>query len=102
MKEPQRDVILETADRQWVFLGNGVRIGIRATVLAHIHGLARRKDQSKGYISVGTENGANIGAGVLILPNVTVGRAAVVKAGSAEQARFHRRRPSKQIHRRHY
>jgi|SRR5215831_3127873 len=84
MKEPQRDVISETADRQWVFLGNGVQIGIRATVLAHIHRLARRKDLSEGYVSVGIENEASIGAGVLILPNVTVGRAAVVRAGSAQ------------------
>lgn len=83
MKEPQRDILLETTDRQWVSLGNGVQIGIRATVLAHIHGLARRKDLSKGYVSVGIENEANIGAGVLILPNVTVGRAVVVRAGSA-------------------
>ena len=83
MKEPQRDVILATADRQWVSLGNGVQIGIRATVLAHIHGLARRKDLLKGFVSVGLENEANIGAGVLILPNVTVGRAAVVRAGRA-------------------
>ena len=82
MKEPQRDVILETADRLSVSLGNGFAIGIRATVLAHIHGLACRNDQSKGYVSVGIENEANIGASVLILPNVTVGRAAVVRAGS--------------------
>lgn len=85
MKEPQRDVLLETADRLWVSLGNGVQIAIRATVLAHIHGLARRNDQSKGYVSVGIEDEANSGAGVLILPNVTVGRAAVVRAGSARK-----------------
>jgi acetyltransferase-like isoleucine patch superfamily enzyme len=83
MKEPQGDVILETVDRLWVSLGSGVRIGIRATVLAHIHGLARRNDQSEGYVSVGIENEANVGAGVLILPNVTAGRAAVVRDGSA-------------------
>lgn len=71
MKEPQRAVLLETADRLWVSLGSGVQIAIRATVLAHIRGLARRNDQSKGYVSVGIENEANSGAGVLILPNVT-------------------------------
>lgn len=85
MKEPQRDVILRTVDRQWVSLGNGVQIGIRATVLAHIHGLARRKDLSNGYVSVCIENEANIGAGVLILPHVTVGRAAVASAASARR-----------------
>jgi acetyltransferase-like isoleucine patch superfamily enzyme len=76
------DVILETAYPQWISIGNGVQIGIRTTVLAHIHGLAPRKDQWKGYISVRIDDEANIGAGVLILPNVTIGRGAVVNAGS--------------------
>jgi heptaprenylglycerol acetyltransferase len=76
------DVILETAYPQWISIGNGVQIGIRTTVLAHIHGLAPRKDQWKGYISVRIDDEANIGAGVLILPNVTIGKGAVVNAGS--------------------
>jgi len=76
------DVILETAYPQWISIGNGVQVGIRTTVLAHIHGLAPRKDQWKGYISVRIDDEANIGAGVLILPNVTIGRGAVVNAGS--------------------
>ena len=76
------DVILETAYPQWISIGNGVQIGIRTTVLAHIHGLAPRKDQWKGYISVRIDDEANIGAGALILPNVTIGRGAVVNAGS--------------------
>jgi acetyltransferase-like isoleucine patch superfamily enzyme len=76
------DVILETAYPQWISIGNGVQIGIRTTVLAHIHGLAPRKDEWKGYISVRIEDEANSGAGVLILPNVTIGRGAVVNAGS--------------------
>jgi len=76
------DVILETAYPQWISIGDGVQIGIRTTVLAHVHGLAPRKDQWKGYVSVRIEDEANIGAGVLILPNVTIGRGAVVSAGS--------------------
>ena len=76
------DVILETAYPQWISIGNGVQIGIRTTVLAHIHGLAPKKDQWKGYISVRIEDEANIGAGVIILPNVTIGKGAVVHAGS--------------------
>lgn len=76
------DVILETAYPEWISIGNGVQIGIRTTVLAHMHGLAPRKDQWNGYISVHIEDEANIGAGVIILPNVTIGRGAVVNAGS--------------------
>ena len=76
------DVILETAYPQWISIGNGVQVGIRTTVLAHIHGLAPRKDQWKDYVSVRIDDEANIGAGVLILPNVTIGKGAVVNAGS--------------------
>jgi acetyltransferase-like isoleucine patch superfamily enzyme len=76
------DVILETAYPEWISIGNGVQIGTRATVLAHIHGLAPKKDQWNGYISVRIEDEANIGVGVIILPNVTIGRGAVVNAGS--------------------
>lgn len=76
------EVLLETAYPQWISIGNGVQLGVRTTVLAHIHGLAPRKDQWKGYISVRIEDDANVGAGVLILPNVTIGKGAVVNAGS--------------------
>ena len=76
------DVILETAYPQWISIGNGVQIGTRTTVLAHMHGLAPRRDQWKGYISVRIDDEANIGAGVIILPHVTIGRGAVVNAGS--------------------
>jgi maltose O-acetyltransferase len=76
------DVILETAYPQWISIGNGVQIGIRTTVLAHMHGLPPKRDEWKGYVSVHIEDEANIGAGVMILPNVTIGRGAVVNAGS--------------------
>lgn len=76
------DVILETAYPEWISIGNGVQIGIRTTVLAHMHGLAPRRDQWKGYTSVHIDDEVNIGAGVIILPNVTIGRGAVVNAGS--------------------
>jgi acetyltransferase-like isoleucine patch superfamily enzyme len=76
------DVILETAYPQWISIGNGVQMGIRTTIVAHMHGLAPRKDQWKGYVSVRIEDEANIGVGVLILPNVTIGKGAVVNAGS--------------------
>jgi acetyltransferase-like isoleucine patch superfamily enzyme len=76
------DVILETAYPEWICIGDAVQIGIRTTVLAHMHGLAPRTDQWKGYISVHIDDETNIGAGVIILPNVKIGRGSVVNAGS--------------------
>ena len=76
------DVILETAYPQWISLGNGVSIGTRTTILAHIHGLPPRREQWDAYLSVRIEDDANLGAGVLVLPNVTIGHGAVVSAGS--------------------
>jgi acetyltransferase-like isoleucine patch superfamily enzyme len=76
------DVLLETAYPQWVSIGNGVQIGLRSTIIAHLHGLAPRKTEHDGYVSVRIEDDANIGAGVIVLPNVTIGHGAVVTAGS--------------------
>jgi acetyltransferase-like isoleucine patch superfamily enzyme len=76
------DVILETAYPEWISIGNKVQIGVRTLVLAHIHGLPPKKSELKGYVSVRIENDVNIGAGVTILPHVTIGHGAVVTAGS--------------------
>ena len=76
------DVLLETAYPQWVSIGNRVQIGLRCTIIAHLHGLAPRKTEHGGHVSVRIEDDANIGAGVIILPNVTIGHGAVVTAGS--------------------
>ena len=76
------DVILETAYPQWIEIGNGVQIGIRTIILAHMHGLPPKKSELERYVSVRIGDQANIGAGVIILPNVTIGRGAVVTAGS--------------------
>src|SRR5438093_211665 len=76
------DVTIETAYPSWVSIGNNVQIGIGSLILAHIHGLPPRVNEWKGYVSVRIDDEANIGPRVIILPNVTIGRGAVVTAGS--------------------
>jgi acetyltransferase-like isoleucine patch superfamily enzyme len=76
------DVILETAYPQWISIGSNVQIGVRAMILAHSHALPPRRDQWQRYVSVQIEDEANIGAGVIVLPNVTIGRGSVVSPGS--------------------
>ncbi|HKT46485.1 MAG TPA: acyltransferase [Candidatus Acidoferrales bacterium] len=76
------DVIFETAYPQWIAIGDRVQIGVRTLVLAHIHGLPPKQSELDGYVSVRIEDDANIGPGVTILPHVTIGRGAVVTAGS--------------------
>jgi acetyltransferase-like isoleucine patch superfamily enzyme len=76
------DVLIETAYPQWVWIGENVQLGIRCSILAHLHGLPPRKDEHEGYISVRIEDDAYIGPGAMILPNVTIGHGAVVTAGS--------------------
>jgi len=78
------DVLIETAYPHWVSVGNAVQIGVRTTIMAHIHALPPRtnKYENEKYVSVRIEDDVNIGAGVIVLPNVTIGRGAVVTAGS--------------------
>jgi acetyltransferase-like isoleucine patch superfamily enzyme len=75
--------IIETAFPEWVSIGDRVTIGMRVTVIAHMLGLPPRQDgKEEKYASVRIEDEAFIGPGVIILPNVTIGRGAVVTAGS--------------------
>jgi len=76
------DVLIDTAYPQWVWIGDNVQLGIRCTILAHFHGLPPSQDELEGYISVRIEDDVFIGAGAMILPHVTIGRGAVVTAGS--------------------
>ena len=66
------DSILETSHPHLIFIGNRVLISVRTTIIAHFHG-------SKG---VHIEDDVWIGPGAIILPNVKIGRGAVVSAGS--------------------
>lgn len=76
------DVMIETAYPQWVAIGDRVQLGIRSTILAHVHGLPPHRSELEDFISVRIEDEAYVGPGAMILPNVTIGRGAVVAAGS--------------------
>jgi serine acetyltransferase len=66
------DTIIETSCPHLVTIRDGAQIGMRATIIAH-------NREQRGVV---IEEDAAIGAGVIVLPNVTVGRGAIVTAGS--------------------
>jgi len=66
------DAIIETSHPELVTIKDGAAIGIRATIIAHFR-------EQRGVV---IEEEASIGPGAMILPKVTVGRGAVVTAGS--------------------
>lgn len=66
------DCVLETAYPELITIEDGVSIGIRSVIIAHFK-------ETRG---VKIERDAFIGPGAIILPNVVVGRGAVVTAGS--------------------
>lgn len=67
------DAIIETSYPHMVTIREGATIGIRALIIAHFRGL------DKGVV---IEEDAFLGPGTIILPNVVIGRGAVVAAGS--------------------
>jgi serine acetyltransferase len=66
------DVVLDTSQPNLITLEDNCVLSLRVTVLAHFR-------ENRG---VKIEKDAFVGAGALILPNVTVGEGAVVAAGS--------------------
>ena len=66
------DVVLDTSRPFLITLEDGCVLSMRVTVLAHF----------RESIGVKIEQDAFVGAGALILPNVVIGRGAVVAAGS--------------------
>ena len=73
--------LIETAYPELVSIGNNVTIGMRVIMIGHL------RDSTHGFRGTRTptirlEDDVYIGPGVIILPNVTVGRGAVVSAGS--------------------
>ena len=70
------DALIETGYPQLVVIGNHVGIGIRCVIIGHMNG------PLPAAPTVRIEDEAFIGPGALILPNVTIGRGAVVTAGS--------------------
>jgi acyl-CoA synthetase (AMP-forming)/AMP-acid ligase II/acetyltransferase-like isoleucine patch superfamily enzyme/acyl carrier protein len=73
--------LIETAYPKLVSIGNNVSIGMRVLVIAHMRdSTAQARDNQQ--VTVRIEDDAYIGPGVIILPNVTIGKGAVVSAGS--------------------
>jgi len=66
------DSIIETSHPHLVTIRDRAAIGIRATIIAH-----NREQQG-----VLIEEDVVLGPGVIVLPNVTIGRGAIVTAGS--------------------
>jgi len=75
-------VLIETAYPHWVSIGDNVIIGMRATLIAHFVLNLPPEGVSPDHVSLRIEDEVFIGPGSLILPNVTIGRGAVVTAGS--------------------
>ena len=77
------DSLLETSYPWLISIGSKVNIGVRAIIIAHFH---HPKDwvldRKTGKPTVRIEDEVYIGPGVIILPNVTIGKGAVVTAGS--------------------
>ena len=70
------DVLLETSRPQLITIGNDVIISMRAMLIAHF----------RGATSITIEDDVFIGPGAIILPEVVIGRGAVVTAGSVVSA----------------
>src|SRR5438876_10948652 len=66
------DAIIETSHPHLVTIRDRAAIGIRATIIAH-------NREQRGVV---IEEDAALGPGVIVLPNVTIGRGAIVTAGS--------------------
>ena len=64
--------LLETSCPHLIAIGDNVIISVRAMMIAHF----------RGPEGIRIEDDAFIGPGAIILPNVTIGRGAVVTAGS--------------------
>jgi acetyltransferase-like isoleucine patch superfamily enzyme len=78
-------VIIETAYPQLVSIGNNVSLGVRSVIIGHFRETVD-KAKSSDEPSVRIEDNVYIGPGAIILPNVTIGRGAVVTAGSVVKA----------------
>jgi len=72
------DSIIETSYPYLVQIKDNVNVGMRVLIIGHFRG----QNRSLGKPTVVIEDYAFVGPGVIILPNVTIGRGAVVAAGS--------------------
>jgi acetyltransferase-like isoleucine patch superfamily enzyme/acyl carrier protein len=73
--------IIETAYPELVSIGDNATIGMRVIIIGHLRDLTA--EARAGRVStVRIEDDVYIGPGAIILPNVTIGKGAVVSAGS--------------------
>ena len=73
-------VYLDELYPEAITLGDSCTIGLRSSVITHLHWGPRRT--SGGFKSVTTGPGAFIGPHCVILPGVHIGETSVIKAGS--------------------
>jgi acetyltransferase-like isoleucine patch superfamily enzyme len=80
------DTLIEPSYPHRVEIGERVAVGIRVLILAHFAHHGRNRESASGElddrVSVRIEDDAFLGPGVIIMPNVTIGRGAVVASGS--------------------
>lgn len=74
--------LLETSAPHLIRIGNHVSIGIRTVVIAHWRESTSDRIAQGVRQTVVIEDDVFVGPGVIVLPNVTIGRGAVVQAGS--------------------
>ena len=75
------EVMLESGYPQLVSIGNNVTISVRALFIAHFKGM-KRQDRLGNKPMIRIEDNVFIGPNATILPGVTIGKEAVVTAGS--------------------
>jgi acetyltransferase-like isoleucine patch superfamily enzyme len=75
------DCLLETLRPDLISLGNNVVVGIRVVMIAHFREMGAGK-RSADLPTITIEDDVYIGPGVIILPNVRIGRGSVITAGS--------------------
>src|SRR5436190_8742842 len=73
--------LIETAYPSLVSIGNNVTIGMRVIIIGHLRDSTSQARRNNRH-TVRLEDDVYIGPGVIVLPNVTIGRGAVVSAGS--------------------
>jgi acetyltransferase-like isoleucine patch superfamily enzyme/acyl carrier protein len=73
--------LIETAYPSLVSIGDNVSIGMRTIIIGHLRD-STVEARARHRHTVRIEDDVYIGPGVIILPNVTIGRGAVVTAGS--------------------
>jgi len=72
---------IETAFPQLVSIGDDVQLGQHTIIIGHFRDTTEEAKRER-RATVRIEEGAFIGPGVILMPNVTIGRGAVVTAGS--------------------